>query len=253
MCKLQSYESAPRDAVTHRHTCKSQSLLCFLLVVQELRDVLKLLLERARLRAQCAAPGLSCCGPQPEADTWLQPTAAHGLQSGRKQQQSVRIFPSAFQSWAVNAHGKRRAGIRASAKPCVHSKSPSQDTGLHFHRNKQQVQEKPDMQLYTKFTRNGFSIYLWNNWQIFTWLFFFFYTGESWRYFTGASISQNRKFAQEITVMLRDKSDNITNLFLFSNNYVRVRISPLDKKIYFLFSSLARNALLINPINSVRS
>lgn len=83
--------------------------------------------------------------------------------------------------------------------------------------------------------------------------FFFFYTGESWRYFTGASISQNRKFAQEITVMLRDKSDNITNLFLFSNNYVRVRISPLDKKIYFLFSSLARNALLINPINSVRS
>lgn len=58
-------KEAPRDAVTHRHTCKSQFPLCFLLVEQELRDVLNLLLERARLRARCAALGLSCCGPQP--------------------------------------------------------------------------------------------------------------------------------------------------------------------------------------------
>lgn len=79
--------------------------------------------------------------------------------------------------------------------------------------------------------------------------FFFFHTGRSYRYFTGTSIFWNRKFAQKIKVMVRDKSDSITNLLLFSDNYVRVRIVPTDKKIYFLLSSIAWNALLIYPIN----
>lgn len=53
--------------------------------------------------------------------------------------------------------------------------------------------------------------------------------------------------------MVRDKSDNIKNLLIYSNNYVRVRISALDRKIYFLPSSLARDALLIYPKSSVKS
>lgn len=74
MCKLQSYESSPKRCCdSHRHTCESQFPLCFLLVVQELEDVLNLLLERARLRARRSALGLSCCGPQP-GGWYLAPT-----------------------------------------------------------------------------------------------------------------------------------------------------------------------------------
>lgn len=57
------------------------------------------------------------------------------------------------------------------------------------------------------------------------------------QYFTGASIFPNRKFAQEIKLMVRDKSDNITKL-IFNNNYDgRVGIFPLDKKIHFSLPS----------------
>lgn len=133
-------KEAPRDALTHRHTCESQFPLCFLLVVQELKDVLNLLLEQARLRARCAALGCSCCGPQPEG-WYLAPTHCCSGAAVRQEEAAKRAnIPISAQSRAVNADGKCRVGIRASAKLCVHHKSRSQNTGLDFHHYKQQVQ-----------------------------------------------------------------------------------------------------------------
>jgi len=54
---------------------------------------------------------------------------------------------------------------------------------------------------------------------------------STFQYFIGACIFQNRKFTQEIKLMVRDKSYNITKHQYFNSNFqVSVGIFPLDKK-----------------------
>lgn len=48
-------KAAPRDVVTQRHTCELQFLPCFLLVVQEQKDIHNLLPQYANIGAQYAA------------------------------------------------------------------------------------------------------------------------------------------------------------------------------------------------------
>lgn len=106
-------KEAPRDAVIHKHTCEPLFPLCLLLVVQELKDVLNLLLEWARLWAQCAAPGLSCCGPQP-GGWYLAPThccsrAAVGQEEAEKRANipvSVPVLSSEC-TWEMQSRNSR--------------------------------------------------------------------------------------------------------------------------------------------------
>lgn len=146
-CKLQSYERSLKRC------CDSQTHLWI-----TIPTLLPLSCARTERCSQSAA-GLSqaastvCCSrvqllwsPARRLIPGSNPLLLRGCSwAGR----SSKLCKYSHQCSVLSTYGKHRAGIRASAKACVHSKSRSQDIGLDFHHYKQQVQQKPDMQLYT--------------------------------------------------------------------------------------------------------
>lgn len=121
MCKLQSYERSPKrccDSQTHLWIT-IPTLLPLSCARTERCSQSAAWMSQAASRMCCSRR--SCCGPQPEG-WYLAPThCCSGAAFGQEEAAKRANIPVSVQSWAVNAHGKRRAGICASAKPCAHS------------------------------------------------------------------------------------------------------------------------------------